>query len=364
MLSSKLASTDRKTVTQLLSIVSVALSKHVIAGDVDMVDGHTSAGAEDTEDEMTEYDPDFDDDDDDDDDEGSITFHPDFANHISAQPTETTVAIRNRIRADLRAAKDAGFKVGYHGGLLDGLGCIVSISIRIAKLGITEPAMQAWQVEPSEYLVLLIQYPSYKTIDHLFAARSQSNSPAMRVRVSKRYKPDHKQASDAFQKLSDTGKSPVDSNEDNHGFRPVFLSNSIEDLLNNRLISILGFRKAGMSRLGAEAFWAANQGGGPISDAVDDHYYKDEHLDTAYPSIVNADQWDSRSTLSSFPLLAMQMVLRHFVRCTEFCVVCHKKLDAGLEAIKPYVCDEDLCLYQYLTMGMFFLVFLLHKKTL
>jgi len=31
--------------------------------------------------------------------------------------------------------------------------------------------------------------------------------------------------------------------------------------------------------------------------------------------------------------------------------VCHRKMDTELEAIKPYVCEFELCLYQYMTLG-------------
>lgn len=53
----------------------------------------------------------------------------------------------------------------------------------------------------------------------------------------------------------------------------------------------------------------------------------------------------------SLPLIAMQFFLRHFVRCTEFCLVCHCRLEDDLEALKPYVCDKPLCLYQYMSLG-------------
>ena len=47
----------------------------------------------------------------------------------------------------------------------------------------------------------------------------------------------------------------------------------------------------------------------------------------------------------------MQYALRHLVRCTEFCLVCHRKVEADFEALKPYVCSKPLCLYQYMSLG-------------
>ena len=47
----------------------------------------------------------------------------------------------------------------------------------------------------------------------------------------------------------------------------------------------------------------------------------------------------------------MQYALRHLVRCTEFCLVCHCKVEVDFEALKPYVCSKPLCLYQYMSLG-------------
>lgn len=43
--------------------------------------------------------------------------------------------------------------------------------------------------------------------------------------------------------------------------------------------------------------------------------------------------------------------MRYLLRCTEFCLVCHNKIEGGFEALKPYVCDNPLCLYQYMGLG-------------
>jgi ubiquitin-conjugating enzyme E2 Q len=92
--------------------------------------------------------------------------------------TEATAAFKQRIRRDLLTAKQSGFKVGYLGGLMDGMACYVSVSIRIAKLGISEEAMQAWQLEPTEYLVAIFHYPAgYKSMDDL---RSYDSAQARR----------------------------------------------------------------------------------------------------------------------------------------------------------------------------------------
>lgn len=305
-----------------------------------------------------EYDMQTEDEDDDYDDEADPfgSFNDQIANPVqAAKNSETTPVMRNRIRADLRAAKEAGFKVGYLRGLLEGHSCFVSISIRIAKLGISESAMQAWQVEAADYLILLIQYPSYKTMEQLIGSATPASYPNMRVGASKRYKPTLDQALEAFAVFDRTTSTPENdtASQGKTGFRPTFISKSLQNLLNERFINILKYRDIGMSRSGAEQFYGDNLGLRSISsNTIEDHYFKPEAPNETYPDIVNADHWaERRSFPASFPLLAMQMLLKHFVRCTEFCVVCHQKIDSDIEAIKPYVCENGLCLFQYVTMG-------------
>lgn len=119
-------------------------------------------------------------------------------------------------------------------------------------------------------------------------------------------------------------------------------------------MAVLRFRSGGMSWQGAESLYVSQASAGPAkSDAVPDKYYQPEPFNNALPDIVNGDHYrDQGVTQFSFPLLSMQFLLRHFVRCTEFCLVCHRKLDTDIEAIKPYVCDTDpLCLWQFITLG-------------
>jgi ubiquitin-conjugating enzyme E2 Q len=106
---------------------------------------------------------------------------------------------------------------------------------------------------------------------------------------------------------------------------------------------------------GAEAFY--NDQILRPSDTVhaagsEDKYYEPEHVATAYPELIMADHiQDSTSAEHSLPLVGVQFVLRHFVRCTEFCLICFSKMPDDLQAIKPYVCDNPLCLYQYMSLG-------------
>ena len=355
--------TNGKTVYELLDIVATSLSRlsRDQDGDTEMPDSQFGVDEPSDEDDDDVYGSD---------DESFLTGGEKMQTTVFAQPTSGTKLktadrhFRARVRADLVAAKTAGFKVGVLGHVLDGYNAFVTISIRVSKLGISEEAMEAWQIDPKDFLILIIQYPNgYKTNEELQGFDSLRLAPnlSMRVVAGKKYKPTLQEAIKAFTVAKKTGRdslkpSDLPSSQDvvEEGLiRETFISKPLIGLLQDRLVPILRFRSAGMGWAGAEKMYQeAASAGANHTDAVPDSYFEPEEINRALPRIVNADHYSSRGTHSfSFPLLAMQFLLRHFVRCTEFCLVCHRKMNTELEAIKPYVCDSELCLYQYMTLG-------------
>ena len=356
--------TDRKTVFELIDIVSATLSalSPDSDGDTAMHDSQFDDQIEEDSEEEDIYG----------DDDESFSFggpivmpstaHVQTTSHSSAGSVADR-PFRDRIRSDLRAAKEAGFKVGHLGHLLDGYNSFVTVSIRMSKLGISEEAMQAWQVEPRDYLVLIIQYPNgYKTNEQLQSLDSLRLKPniGMRVYASRKYKPTLQEAIKAFTKShrdraqGGSGKGRESVGGEASSLRDTFISKPLATLLEDNLVPILRFRSTGMDWHGAECWYSDSQGQGATGDPnyIPDKYYQPETIQRAFPDTVLGDQYRQRNVLKfSFPLLAMQFLLRHFVRCTEFCLVCHRKMDSELEAIKPYVCERPLCLFQYMAMG-------------
>ncbi|KAF2758447.1 hypothetical protein EJ05DRAFT_438010 [Pseudovirgaria hyperparasitica] len=357
--------TAGKSVQKLLHIVAKATQSR-LDDDVEMPDSQ-EAYSDLEEDELDSGQ------DDSDEDEGEDYFPdemlslrlPNHTGHSSGQlMIESTLPFRSRIRSDLLMAKAAGFKVGALAQLLDGGPCYVTLSVRVGKLGISCEAMQAWQVKASEYLVLVLHYPyGYHSIDALLKLGSKSCRRALEIRVgvSNTYKPTLPEAVHAFTSLAkDEAKNQANSNTGfqpsdlNLGFRNAFISGPLNEFLNERLIKIISYRYNRMAWGGAEEFLADHMATSEIrSSLVDDRYLAEEHIAATFPSIVRADHIHdvSANQRHSFPLIAMQATLRHFVRCTEFCLVCFRKLPNDLEAIKPYVCDNPLCLYQYMSLG-------------
>jgi ubiquitin-conjugating enzyme E2 Q len=104
---------------------------------------------------------------------------------------------------------------------------------------------------------------------------------------------------------------------------------------------------------GAKRYLNDRQGRLGDHKAVLSDEYKDESTpNTSLPPIVDADHiTESADKTLSFPLIAAQFAMRYLLRCTEFCLVCHDKIEGGFEALKPYVCSNPLCLYQYMSLG-------------
>ncbi len=351
-----------KTIPQILELVSRRLESTDSDGDQQMLDSQEFDDFDDGEDdyEEDEYFPGDDD---------MLPRGLAAGNANSTIPggyTEATAAFKQRIRNDLLIARSEGFKVGHQGGLMDGLGCYVSLAIRIAKLGISEEAMQAWQLEPSEYLVTVFHYPNgYKSMDDLksFDANQAKRNFAVRFGISTTYKPTMQEAIQTFTVLSKEEEKRREESQQTEsqqvssaqkGFRNSFISRPLNELLEQRLHMLIKYRYSGMPWHGAESFYNDQIlfASHTESDASNDKYYEEEHVSTAWPKLVTDDHIQcSFGQEHSLPLVGMQFVLRHFVRCTEFCLICFTKMPDDLQAIKPYVCDNPLCLYQYMSLG-------------
>lgn len=267
----------------------------------------------------------------------------------------------HRIRQDLRLAKAAGFRVAHIGSLATpGHESFVVISCRIAKFGISEEALQAWQLAPNHYLILLIRYAEgYRTLEQLTTEEAWGpKTVKMRVGVGHKYKIGISEAIRSFSETKNKGKEEYGlENEPSNpitGLQPFFISRPLNELINGRLVCLLRYRlDRAFSWRGAENFHNDHEGRKlSESEYIAPDYWDDKaDLSKILPELVTADHLKQEAPPFSFPLLAMQFALRHLVKCTEFCLVCHRKVEEDFEALKPYVCSNSLCLYQYIELG-------------
>lgn len=260
------------------------------------------------------------------------------------------------IRSDLRQVKDAGFKVGVLGDLLTS--GIICVSIRFSKLGISEEVMKAWSVEPQQYFVLLLRCMNgYRKLEKLKDEPNLSGSTEVRLGLCSSYKPNVKSAYDAFNETSvdSTKSSQHQTPASPDDFLPLFIGRPLNELFRSRFTRIVKFREAYcLSWSGAEQLVHDTQGAIIDPDDMDKYDAMFDDTERALPSIVLADVLSEGGRFlrqCSLPLVAMQFALRHFVRCTEFCLVCHCSSGSTFEALKPYVCSNPLCLYQYMGLG-------------
>jgi ubiquitin-conjugating enzyme E2 Q len=296
-------------------------------------------------------------------DDASVTGNTRSASQPEENPPEPEIPGKDRIMpdhclwsflCDNPEADSNGFRIGYYGNFWIDDTIYVSVSVHIHKLGISEAAMQAWDLDPNRYFVLLIRYDEgYRS---MYFALNEPERLSFRVGTSKTYKPSYEDVSFAF-----SPRNGKDKTTDVDDWKPTFISRPLDELFNRRFMCILRHRIHGMSWTGAERFFHERQGAVDNSEPIPEEYMEPDEPASGYASIIADDHVENyvhahpdptaENENCSFPVVAMQFALRHFVRCTEFCLVCHRKLQYQLEAIKPYVCDTPLCLFQYMTFN-------------
>ncbi|KFY00026.1 hypothetical protein V490_01494 [Pseudogymnoascus sp. VKM F-3557] len=272
-------------------------------------------------------------------------------------------AIQRRIIQDVTRAKLAGFRVGILTGMrAESSDSILSISVKVAHLGLSEQAIEAWDLEPHQYIVLLIHYAGpYASFQKVMATGVRQLQIEFRLGVCNRYKPRLSDAVAAFStsKLQTTdilstelGETPED--DDDRKFHTLFISSPMNQLINDRFLNLLKIRKnEGLGWEGAKHFYDLHQSRAAMASElqVDPSALQDDTKKDLPPLATIDHLEDSDDEDYSLPLIAMQFALRYLIRCTEFCLVCHKKTEDSFEALKPYVCSNPLCLYQYMALG-------------
>lgn len=280
----------------------------------------------------------------------------------------------SKIRRDLRKAREAGAKIGIFYGVDDQTQThMISLSIRARKLGISDEALEAWDVDPADYIVLLFRIDGlYPTAENSVKRVSSSFSLDFRFGKCKKSKPSPASARKAFDTKSErtasvgqaSGAQVTEPVADSHPFSKLFISNSMEQFMNEHFLALTKLRLTGHQSWDdanlhiLDLFFQQSPDNGKGKGKA-----KEEGLRFSDPSSTDGPEqrklptilvWDSfteSATDISIPLVAMQFALHYFVRCTEYCLRCHRRVKKEFEALKPFVCENPLCLFQYITMG-------------
>lgn len=310
--------------------------------------------------------------------------------------------ILRRIKLDLRGARNAGCRVGVLDGLqLSSSSSIFSLSIRASELCLSQEALEAWDVEISDYIILLVRVDGlYPFAEQLLEQPCANFDVDFRFGKGAKYKPSPAQARAAFlteaSRNRDAPEAKAQTLNDDQGrtFEKIFISNSLEQFLNEQCLSMIKLRLQNPAyswddanehlRNMSSRAWDDQPPANANSDqevANSEPESKsttktrstrkskgketattaaaaskaDEELPSPKP-IPNFLAWDAAAASRpleqcSLPLIVMQFAVHYFSRCTEYCLRCHQHIGMEFEALKPFVCSNPLCLFQYLSMG-------------
>ncbi|BGP40452.1 hypothetical protein JCM10450v2_004434 [Rhodotorula kratochvilovae] len=253
------------------------------------------------------------------------------------------------LRTDFKQLLDAGFRPGFT--RVSELDLVVSVAKKVNLLGVPARALQAWDSKlitgEVVYLVLLINFGAKYPVD---LDNQTTGQCKFKVGISPRYKPSRVAIASAFRAHS---SNPYTKGE----FEAISLSAPLDALLNNKLGEIVYVRRSN-DRVGwAGAEQHCFEAGKTDATAVDKKQARaadkaEKEVSEASASLLPKDPMASVKTAQNFPLLAFSFLIRRFVMCPRFCLNCYKRCDQTITALKPFVCESPLCLFQLIALGL------------
>ncbi|GAA5983163.1 hypothetical protein JCM10908_000179 [Rhodotorula pacifica] len=252
------------------------------------------------------------------------------------------------LRADFKSLVKEGYQPGFT--RLSELDLVVSVAKRVNLLGVPARALQAWDSRlitgEVVYLVLLMNFGSTYPVD---LDNQTSGQVRFRVGVSPTYKPSKAAISAAFRAHSSNPYTPGE-------FGAISLSNPLNALMNDKFQQIVQIRRSNdrVGWAGAEQHCFTSEAAGqPLDKKAARVADKDEKTAAdANASLLPKDPMASTKTAGNFPLLAFSYLIRRFVMCPRFCLNCFKRCDMVITPLKPFVCDNPLCLFQLIQLGL------------
>ncbi|BGP55681.1 hypothetical protein JCM8202v2_003288 [Rhodotorula sphaerocarpa] len=251
--------------------------------------------------------------------------------------------------------EDFGALIGY--GYLPGFvhlsdfDRVVSVGKKVSLLGVPARALQAWDsllvTGQDVYLVLLMNLGPTYPVD--LANPTAGSEIEFRVGISPTYKPSRAAIAAAFRAHSSNPYTPGD-------FEAISLSNPLNSLMNSKFSGLVQTRREndGVGWAGAEEYrLAAEPATAPLDKKAARAADKEEQ-DTVRRDATSLpqDPMDSAVTAQNVPLLAFTYLVRRFVMCPRFCLNCFRRCDQSITALKPFVCNSPLCLFQLIQLGL------------
>lgn len=264
------------------------------------------------------------------------------------------------LRISLKKAQASGMTVGIYPLRGTSLPQVISLSAPVASLGLTAGVLEAWGLKESDNLVLLIRMSYLPSLSEFLKLSSRQKTLAFRFGKCRGEKPSLASVQSAYGDLGisfdDNGTGPSDTELP---FELIHMSNSLDRLLNSNFMKLLLFRREKhLSWEMAQCFLSQLEVT-PAGDPVQAEIAFDTSaaqvnrmpLQTLQPPFSRDNALESPEEFS-LPLVAMQLVLHRVANCTRYCMVCNARLFHNVQALKPYICDNSLCLFQYLSLGL------------
>ncbi|KAF4453218.1 hypothetical protein F53441_4091 [Fusarium austroafricanum] len=268
-----------------------------------------------------------------------------------------------RLKRHLREAKREGFQISIppEERQSQSFG-LFSLSIRVSKLGIPEEALEAWGLKPSEYIVMLFKLPSaYPSLSVFQNLSCDQTTVQFRFGKCTSPEPGPKSMRQIFLREEDSMDAETEEHDKESSadpFVPLYMSLSLDRLLNKTFPSLLRLRRSeGISWDQAQELDFKLSRGTHLqsmSNSSTDLIVKqnqDPSGDCFELDFLERDYVSGKEDDLNIALVAMQFGLQRLIKCTKYCLVCHQRAEGGFEAVKPFVCGNLLCLYQYLSLG-------------
>ncbi|GJE90635.1 hypothetical protein PsYK624_067790 [Phanerochaete sordida] len=138
------------------------------------------------------------------------------------------------------------------------------------------------------------------------------------------------------------------------------LSSSLEALMNDRFMEVLSLRlKYGIGWAAAEAIVGSVHRLQRSAERVMEEFAEgvlaadreEEELKTTYNLPFDPLSSPERTGDLNLPLIAYCYLLRRLILCSRYCLVCYDRIQTDFQALKPYVCSDKLCAYQYYNLN-------------
>lgn len=269
------------------------------------------------------------------------------------------------LKYSLRKAQSSGITVGIYPRIGSKIPEIISLSAPASCLGVANGILESWGLKESDNLVLLLKIGGlYPSLNEYIKLSSRQTVLQFRFGKCVGQKPSQVSVQSAYRSTRqfspDDDVEPTVADEAQFPFELINMSRSIGRLLNADFMRLLGTRRNHklswpnaqqiVSRLELQS-----AGGNIVAEDINVEVLNMQVDKISWQNLVGPISQDGAlddTNSFSLPLVAMQLALHRLANCTRYCMVCNACLDQGHSALKPYVCSNSLCLFQYLSLGL------------